>query len=197
MMDMSGMTTTSSMSMATATTTAMSMATTSSSSMDMDSSMTMSMSEMSMTFFTSFKTPLYSESWTPTSKGIYAGTCIFLIVLAVIMRVLIAVRPILEGRVWTDGISHAGDPLIGEHDYQKNISGTQQSIHEIGRRWSRWRVNPAAGRATYEVILAGVAYLLMLAVMTMNVGYFLSILGGMWLGTFIMGSVAADSAWLH
>lgn len=37
----------------------------------------------------------------------------------------------------------------------------------------------------------------MLAVMTMNVGYFLSVLGGIWLGTFIMGSVAADSSWMH
>ncbi|KAJ5999028.1 hypothetical protein N7451_006838 [Penicillium sp. IBT 35674x] len=196
-MDMSGMTTTSSMSMATATTTAMSMATTSSSSMDMDSSMTMSMSEMSMTFFTSFKTPLYSEDWTPTSKGTYAGTCIFLIALAVILRVLIAVRPVLEGRLWTDGISHASEPLIGEHDHKKHMSGAQKSMKEIGRRWSRWRANPAAGRATFELILAGVAYLLMLAIMTMNVGYFLSVLGGIWLGTFIMGSVAADSSWMH
>ncbi|KAJ5918349.1 hypothetical protein N7454_010724 [Penicillium verhagenii] len=185
------------MSMGTATTTAMSMATSTSSSMDMDSSMSMSMSDMSMTFFTSFKTPLYADDWTPTSKGTYAGTCIFLIVLAIILRVLIAVRPVLEGRLWTDGISHGSEPLIGEHDGGKQVSGAQQSIQEIGRRWSRWRVNPAAGRATFELILAGVAYLLMLAIMTMNVGYFLSVLGGIWLGTFIMGSVAADSTWMH
>ncbi|KAJ5772276.1 hypothetical protein N7520_002805 [Penicillium odoratum] len=159
--------------------------------------MSMSMSDMSMTFFTSFKTPLYSEDWTPTSKGTYAGTCIFLIVLAVILRVLIAVRPVLEGRLWTDGISHGSEPLIGEHDRQKHISGVQKSFQELGRRWSRWRVNPAAGRATFELILAGVAYLLMLAIMTMNVGYFLSVLGGIWLGTFVMGSVAADSSWMH
>jgi len=37
----------------------------------------------------------------------------------------------------------------------------------------------------------------MLAIMTMNVGYFLSVLAGIWLGTFIMGSVAAESAWQH
>lgn len=37
----------------------------------------------------------------------------------------------------------------------------------------------------------------MLAVMTMNVGYFLSVLAGIWLGTFIMGSVAAESSWMH
>jgi copper transporter 1 len=37
----------------------------------------------------------------------------------------------------------------------------------------------------------------MIAVMTMNLGYFLSVLGGIWLGTFIMGSVAAQSEWMH
>lgn len=118
------------------------------------------MSEMAMTFFTSFKTPLYSDSWTPTSKGTYAGTCIFLIALSVILRVLIALRPILESRLWTDGIRHSGSPLVGEQDDQKNVHGVQQSIQELGARWSRWRVNPAAGRATFEVIIAGISYLL-------------------------------------
>jgi hypothetical protein len=42
----------------------------------------------------------------------------------------------------------------------KRISGWQLSMQELGRRWSRWRVNPAAGRATYELVVAGIAYLL-------------------------------------
>jgi hypothetical protein len=37
----------------------------------------------------------------------------------------------------------------------------------------------------------------MLAVMTMNVGYFMSVLGGIWMGTFIMGGVASESSMLH
>lgn len=37
----------------------------------------------------------------------------------------------------------------------------------------------------------------MLAVMTMNVGYFMSVLAGVWLGTFMLGSIAADSRWRH
>lgn len=158
---------TTSMSTATATSTgtmSMAMSTASSTAMSgmsgmSGSSMTMTMSEMIMTFFTSFKTPLFSEDWTPTSKGQYAGTCIFLIVLAVILRVLIAIRPVLEGRLWTDGMQHA--TLDDKHDAQtRHMSGVQLSIQELGNRWSRWRVNPAAGRATYEMFIAGVAYLL-------------------------------------
>lgn len=156
------------------------------------------MADMVMTFFTSFKTPLFSNDWTPTTKGQYAGTCIFLIALAVILRVLIAVRPVLEGRLWTDGVQHVTlEGHMGQKTETKHVSGVQLSMQELGNRWSRWRVNPAAGRATYEVVIGGIAYLLMIAVMTMNLGYFLSVLGGIWLGTFIMGSVAAQTEWMH
>ena len=37
----------------------------------------------------------------------------------------------------------------------------------------------------------------MLAVMTFNVGYFLSVLGGIWLGTFGLGSLAFDDNSIH
>jgi len=127
----------------------------------MSDSMTMYMSEMVMTFFTSFKTPLFSNDWTPNTKGQYAGTCIFLIVLSVILRLLIALRPILEGRLWTDGIDHATlDGHMGDDLKTKHVSGVQLSLRELANRWSRWRVNPAACRATYEMVIAGVAYLL-------------------------------------
>ncbi|KAJ5860970.1 uncharacterized protein N7529_008280 [Penicillium soppii] len=194
-MDMSDMT-------MSATTTAMSMATSTSSSMSSmsDSEMSMSMADMAMTFFVSFKTPLFSAEWTPGTKGQYAGTCIFIIALAVIMRVLLALKPILEGRVWTDSIH---DPMPQHHSHveagkiPQTPSGLRSTMQEVSHRWSSWRINPAAGRATFELVMAGVAYLLMLAVMTMNVGYFMSVLAGVWLGTFILGSVAADSRWMH
>lgn len=134
------------------------------SSMSGMSGMSMSMADMEMTFFTSFKTPLFASDWTPETKGHYAGTCIFLIVLAVILRVLIALRPILEGRVWTDGVRH-GMPhenldAAVHHQPKAYVSGWRLSMQELGDRWSRWRVNPAAGRATYELLVAGIAYLL-------------------------------------
>lgn len=153
------------MTMSHATTTGMSMATTSS-SMDMshhNMHMSMSMADMAMTFFTSFKTPLYSAQWTPGTKGQYAGTCIFIIALAVILRVLLALKPILEGRVWTDS-ARAHIPGIDSHVEAGKLpvapSGLRSSMQEIRHRGSSWRVNPAAGRATFELVLAGVAYLL-------------------------------------
>lgn len=52
--------------------------------------------QMQMTFFTSTATSLYSIAWTPSSTGQYAGTCIFLILLATIFRGLFALRAIQE-----------------------------------------------------------------------------------------------------
>ena len=148
----------------------------STSSMDMDmgghshGDMKMGMSEMAMTFFTSSNTPLYSDGWTPSSAGHYAGTCIFLIVLALILRVLLALRPILEQRLWGKTAAAAAAAA--------NIKGSEESggeeavptgqprqvlaavVMDARRKWSGWRVGTAASRATFELVIAGVGYLL-------------------------------------
>ncbi|KAL2821212.1 Ctr copper transporter family-domain-containing protein [Aspergillus granulosus] len=197
-MDMTSSSTTTSMAASTTTGMAGMTSSTDSSMAGMDMS-SMSMSDMSMTFFTSYKTLLFSNSWSPTTQGQYAGTCIFLIVLAIILRFMIALRPILERRVWNDGprgaVHGASDTSLEKAALEK--PGRVTVTQEIRSRSSNWKVNCAGGRATYEVVVAGVAYLLMLAVMTMNVGYFLSVLGGIWLGTFILGALAADTHWSH
>lgn len=53
---------------------------------------------MQMVFTNSHSTPLYSNSWTPSSTGQYAGTCIFLVLLAITARVLLAAKHMLELR---------------------------------------------------------------------------------------------------
>jgi hypothetical protein len=53
-----------------------------------------------------------------------------------------------------------------------------------------WRLTTDPLRAIMDTVIAGVAYLLMLAVMTMNVGYFLSVLGGIFLGSLALGRYA-------
>lgn len=55
-------------------------------------------SSMMMVFTNAQATPLYSNSWTPQSSGAYAGTCIFLILLAVTLRLLFAAKAVLEQR---------------------------------------------------------------------------------------------------
>lgn len=55
-----------------------------------------------------------------------------------------------------------------------------------------WRFSTDGPRALLDVVVVGVGYLMMLAVMTMNVGYFMSILGGTFLGSLIVGRYAVS-----
>ncbi|USW56977.1 Putative Ctr copper transporter [Septoria linicola] len=175
-MSMSGMdmpTSTSMDSMASSTATA---------SSDMSATMhgsMMGMSEMMMVFFTSTNTALYSDKWMPSSIGQYAGTCIFLICLGVVFRGLVALRSNFEV-IWSRSVQRQDTSIL------RQIPGVEPKTRSHPRPW---RVNEAATRASLDTILAGVSYLLMLAVMTMNVGYFLSVLGGVFLGSFVLGGL--------
>ncbi|KAM3074947.1 hypothetical protein ACMFMG_008353 [Clarireedia jacksonii] len=185
-MDMSGMTMTTSTTMSGMTMTSSSAISTSTGidGMDMSSgsSTVMTSREMAMVFFQSVTTPLYSTAWTPSGDGPYAGTCIFLIALATIHRILHAVKCAiidtrLEGRSVPLG-SQEGDPEV-----------VKAAARQLKSEWHHhpFRVANETFRATFEVVISGIGYLLMLAVMTMNVGYFLSVLSGIFLGTFIAG----------
>lgn len=127
--------------------------------------MTMSMSEMAMVFFTSFQTPLFSSAWTPTTQGQYAGTCVFLVVLTIILRLFIALKPIVESRFWSGNVSYTSHAQVIDDEqttYPKGIPGARMRAvrRDVSKRWSGWRISAAAGRATYEVVIVGVGYLL-------------------------------------
>ena len=115
--------------------------------MDMSGHM-MGMSDMMMVFFTSTGTPLYSKAWTPGGAGTYAGTCIFLILLAFIFRGLLALRCRFT-ELWNRSTGN---------DFWKNTSDLE--LGAAGQKREPWRINKALTRAILDTILAGVSYLL-------------------------------------
>jgi len=166
----------------------------------------MDMSMMRMTFFTSITTPLYSAMWNPTTTGQYAGTCIFLIILATIFRGLQALKARKE-TAWLDAefnrryVTVAGKPpkserIVSDIDSKRMIlteNGVEEDVVVVKKRSSGirpWRITTDPIRALMDTVIAGIAYLLMLAVMTMNVGYFLSVLAGTFLGSLALGRYA-------
>ncbi|CAK7236610.1 hypothetical protein SBRCBS47491_009697 [Sporothrix bragantina] len=163
------MTSTMTMAMSSATSTMTSMAMSTSTAMSDSSSMAMDMSEMSMTFFYSLITPLFSTAWTPSNTGQYAGTCIFLIILAVIHRALVAFRSAIFAHTHAPGHATAND-----------LEKEKVSL-------SRFNAGRELARGIIEAVTGGIGYLLMIAVMTMNVGYFSSVIAGLFLGGFLVG----------
>jgi Ctr copper transporter family len=134
------------------------------------------MSMMSMTFFTSKTTPLYSSSWAPTTTGGYAGTCIFLVLLAITFRLLLALKARQEA-AWLDAelnrryVSVAGRMPPAERPPQdmerKKVVLTEGGIEEevlvVRRRGGSvhpWRITTDPLRAVTDTVIAGVAYLL-------------------------------------
>lgn len=149
----------------------------SSSSSTSSTSQTMYMSMMESVFFASTSTTLYSSAWKPKSTGAYAGTCIFLIVLAFIFRSLVAGKQLLEHR-WMDKelnrryVSVRGVPTeaqrISTDSESKNVTliserGVEEHVRVV-RRHKRnitpWRFSIDLPRAAYVTVMTGVGYLL-------------------------------------
>ncbi|KAG9690610.1 Ctr copper transporter, partial [Aureobasidium melanogenum] len=172
------------------------------------------MGSMSMVFTTAHNTPLYSKAWTPTSTGAYAGTCIFLIVLAIISRLLQAWRHTLEQRIHDKAMKRRyvvvageqeGEQSLEESEAAKEISEKQGILTSRGldekvriitaasrrKETTPWRITTELPRACVYTVQAGLGYLLMLAVMTLNVGYFLSVLAGLFVGELAIGRYAS------
>ncbi|KAK3074693.1 hypothetical protein LTR53_002700 [Teratosphaeriaceae sp. CCFEE 6253] len=164
---------------------------------------------MGMTFTTGQSTSLYSLAWTPSTTGGYAGTCIFLILLATISRLLLAYRHVLESKWHVRAINRRYVMITGvsEADRERQVLGrdsekveeavlTSKGLDERVKvlrtprsavQGTPWRFSTDLPRALLFTLNAGLGYLLMLAVMTLNVGYFLSVLAGLFVGELAVG----------
>lgn len=165
--------------------------------------MTMDASQMSMTFFSNTVTPLFSSKWTPKSAGAYAGTCIFLIVLAVIYRASFTLKHYLEYK-WLEKTMQrryvvvadktpVSERISSDADSKTavlSVNGVEENVkvvHSPIRHVQPWRFSVDVPRALLVMIMGGVGYLLMLAVMTFNVGYFMSVVAGIFIGELVFG----------
>ncbi|ELQ33587.1 hypothetical protein OOU_Y34scaffold00924g1 [Pyricularia oryzae Y34] len=160
----------------------------------------MSMGGMTMVFFSSQSTPLFSRAWTPSSPEAYAGTCIFIFLLTITQYLLIAARNVvfeefddqMTATSWKTLQEHKTQAAAPTKDDEENrclsrhetvtscFLSVSTAVMEQQRRRSRTSIVTA--RAATEVVISATGYLVMLAAMTMNVGYFLSV-------------IAADPAW--
>jgi len=166
-----------------------------------------------MVFTTSHHTPLYGAGWTPTTAGGYAGSCIFLVFLAILLRLLFAGKALLEQR-WSIAARnrryvrvHGRTTEAGRIDQDPDaktgslitVNGVEENVKVVVAKseFMPFRLSVDVPRAALTTVIAAVAYLLMLAVMTYNVGYFLSILLGVFLGDLAVGRYAEHDGHFH
>ncbi|KAH8547503.1 Ctr copper transporter [Umbelopsis sp. PMI_123] len=136
---------------------------------------------MSMTFLENKNTPLWLQAFTPVTDADYAGAIIGLILLGV------ANRGISAGRYLCAKYSSARTEINAE------LKGKGQSPSEEEERSTmafstppfKWRYD--IPRALIAGLEAFTGYLLMLAVMTFDVGYFFAVIGGIMLGELVFG----------
>ena len=132
---------------------------------------------MYMVFFASTTTPLYSAMWSPTSVGAYAGTCIFLILLAITLRALFAFSYVVEKRfadrerqrryVVVQGRPSVAESISSDPGAKKAVlvseRGSEESVKVVTRDVRGvmpWRFSVDLPRAALRTVIAGVSYLL-------------------------------------
>jgi copper transporter 1 len=147
--------------------------------MDMGSGMNTTMmmsSDMMMVFFNSHTTALYSELWTPSTTGGYAGTCIFLIILSCLFRSMLAAKHVLEQRWKHQALNRryivvetklpVSEELRRDPDAKTGVltaNGVEESVrvvHHATRGAIPWRFSVDLPRAAIVTVIAGVGYLL-------------------------------------
>ncbi len=183
------------------------------------------------TFHTSITDTLYASQFTPSSSAGYAGTLIFLVVLAVLYRFSLALGGRYESYVLRCALGreqilvardeardeardldedmrvHASEVATGKSPRSESGSGSSSlqaglkggliyEKHSIASSSSSgssetvlnpWRISVDVPRGLLQFASSGIGYLLMLAVMTMNVGYFFAVLLGIFLGEVAFG----------
>lgn len=131
---------------------------------------------MTMAFFTSTNTPLYSLSWTPTTAGQYAGTCIFLVLLAITLRALFTAKTFLEMKALEGALKRryvvvAGEKMVSDRASNDansmtgilTTNGVQEDVRIVTapvKHIQPWRFSVDLPRALLMTIATAVGYLL-------------------------------------
>jgi len=146
---------------------------------------------------------LFFKSWRPSSNGAIVGASIALVVLAISERLLSSIRGAMEARwrrsaldlhAWAveRDMAPSRKPVAKEEDICEDDPGLSRSaIVQRRRTIPPFVLSHDAARGALYSLQALLSYALMLAVMTFQVAYIISIIIGLGLGEFFFGRIAS------
>jgi len=147
---------------------------------------------------------LYFKSWHPSSHGAIAGASIALVILALLERLLHATRGAMDARWRRSALAlnttlPAGDRAFFWKKQEKRKESAEVEViggTQVSRNAQRSRTLPPfvlsrdAARGALYSLQASLFYALMLAVMTFQAAYIISIIVGLGLGEVLFGRLA-------
>ncbi|KAI0277560.1 Ctr copper transporter family-domain-containing protein [Russula aff. rugulosa BPL654] len=165
--------------------------------MNMDQGMSMNMGNMIMYLHFKIGDNLWFYGWAPGTAGAMAGACIGLFMLAMAERWLVAMRGVMEEH-WSmraqialsnklNKTSTVAASTPSEERTNPSLSDAAQS-----RLWHHAQTPPFIfahdiPRGILQIVIASINFLLMLTVMTFQVGFIFTIVVGLGIGEALFG----------
>ncbi|KAF8605008.1 hypothetical protein BDV93DRAFT_491136 [Ceratobasidium sp. AG-I] len=148
---------------------------------------------------------LFFKDWVPKTSGAVGGACVGLFVLAILQRCVSAMRGVMDQH-W----KHRSDALVAARFVRLGESTSNEKDSEVGGCCSTENTPTSApaprptlppfilshelARGGMQILQSFFGYALMLAVMTFNVAYIISILLGLGAGEVLFGRFAHGMA---
>jgi len=163
--------------------------------MSMDDGMTLaSGTMMPMLHFTPLTDTLWFNGWVPQSRGALAGACIGLFVLALVDRWVSAVRAMMEAH-WRE----AGERVRRASEKGCDDESNKGKKKKFGMRLRAPPFMPAHDimRGAMHALQSLFGFAFMLAVMTFQASYIITLILGLGIGEMLFGRYGAAAAAGH
>ncbi|KAE9410822.1 Ctr copper transporter [Gymnopus androsaceus JB14] len=148
---------------------------------------------------------LLFETWHPSSSGAIAGACIGLVLVALFERWLFSIRAGLESywRQRTLAMYNELDSKVNKHDNDETSSTNSVENKSCSQGDRKTRTVPPfiaahdVSRGAIHALQALLGYILMLAAMTFQAAYIISIILGLGIGEILFGRLNTRNLLLH